>query len=107
MRFKLFKIAVGMIIIVSCSEKSTREYIKEMVLEENYDGKVIQKFVNKSNHATPTIVLDNDEHIEVVGNIYDLIEVNDSIVKYSGNTKTYIYCKDAKIEVDNKDYYKW
>ncbi|MGQ2981930.1 hypothetical protein [Flavobacterium sp.] len=89
------------------TQEKTRNYVKEEVTKESYNGIVIKKYIDKSNHATPTVILKDGRELSFIGNIYDKINVGDSIVKFSGDIKMFIYRAGNKIELDNRDYYVW
>ncbi|TDP03088.1 hypothetical protein [Flavobacterium sp. 245] len=71
------------------------------ILNENFSGNVIEKYYDKENHNSPTIVLNNSK-ISVVGNFWSEILVGDSIDKKKGEYTITVYKKVDTLILDYK-----
>jgi hypothetical protein len=75
-------------------------------IEENYNGKVVEKFTDSSNHCTPMLKL-SDRNISLENTFWDEVHIKDSIVKIKGESFITLYRKDrTKIIFDYKIYFE-
>jgi hypothetical protein len=82
-------------------------------LAKEVDGQVTNKFIDKPNHATPTLTIEtNSETINDSdfttrnGGLYDSIKIGDRIRKITGDSVTYIDRQGRTIEfkINKKQY---
>lgn len=78
----------------------------KMRVEENYSGKVLQKYTDSSNHCTPMLKLSYRD-IPLENTFWDEVNIKDSIVKIKGESFITLYRKDkTKIILDYKKYFE-
>lgn len=105
---KILQIVVILFILIICiweifynDKKSFYDKSFENILNENYTGYVIEKYYDKQNHNSPTIVL-NHTKIAVFGDFWGEILVGDSIDKKKGEYSITVYKKNDTLILDNK-----
>lgn len=73
------------------------------VMAQEYEGKVIKKYLNKDIRNEPTVILTNGEKIVYYDFEYYKISTGDSLSKKPSSTILYIYRKDKIIKLDFKE----
>ena len=73
------------------------------VMAQEYEGKVIKKYLNKDIRNEPTVILTNGEEIVFYDYEYYKISIGDSLAKKLNSTILYIYRKDKIIKADFKE----
>lgn len=83
----------------------------EYTIKNEYNGVVVDKFIDSSNHATKTVKLlvgDRFQNWGTIGTdvsgIYDYIMINDSVSKSAGSDSLYIFRVNAKTAVFKLDF---
>jgi hypothetical protein len=71
---------ISMSFCVSCDKK---ERMMEFVSRQQYEGVVVDKFIDKRNHATQTLLVGSRKY-DLPTPLFDQIEIGDSIVKKKG-----------------------
>lgn len=93
-------IFVLFIIFIIQPFKDKTPYWNQQRLKSEYVGKVSRKYIDKDNHSTSTLELENQKGSLTFYhflNYYQLIEVGDSISKTENDSIFYIIKKDTII----------
>ena len=69
----------------------------------SFRGVVKKKYIDKAQHSTPIIIIESlefkeDDTLDLFGNrtdLFNVMQVKDTIVKYKGNHKIYKETKDS------------
>lgn len=86
--------------------KNFHNRMLKMRIEENYNGKVLGKYIDSSNHCTPMLKL-SDRNISLENTFWDEVNIKDSIMKIKGESFITLYRKDrTKIIFDYKKYFE-
>jgi hypothetical protein len=78
----------------------------ENILDEGYQGVVVLKDYDESNHNNPTLYFKDKSQIAINGEFWSKIEKGDFLVKKSGETIITVYRSREKFILDNKDVIK-
>ncbi len=91
-------------VVQKCNRDSNYDKIKldylYLNLEFSKNAKIREKGIDKSNRNTPFIVFDDGKRWIGDQNLYDLVDVNDSVSKKKSSTEFIIYKKGKKIVYD-------
>lgn len=71
----------------------------EINLNHSYNGIIKNKFIDKFEHNWPVIVLKNNQNIYIPDNIYQKVEIKDSIIKVKNNLQVKIFRDSQEIEL--------
>jgi hypothetical protein len=80
-------------------------YWEKSYLDEKYKGKVLEKYIDESNHSYRVVILDSKEKVSLPSTAYDLfdlINIGDSLVKESSTLVGYIKKGDEVLIIDYK-----
>ena len=79
---------------------------QEYFRNREWNGKIVDKYLDKENHAYQTISIKNDSGIYKIQdgilsdfNNYELIEIGDSISKTKGELKAQLYKRNGEMEL--------
>lgn len=105
----LILVIVFVLAISYCMLKSTPNNMNKTALENNikaqYQGRIIKKGIDSTNHHTPYYSFKDCKKIYEEGFVLNKVSVGDSIVKKANSPKIEIYKKDTVIVVDYHDAY--
>jgi hypothetical protein len=79
-----------------CSKHDIKKQQIKINLDLEYNGIIKNKFIDKFEHSWPVIVLDNDKKIYIPDNIYQKINIKDSIFKRKESLLIMVF-RDSKI----------
>ena len=86
--------------------KSFYDRMLKTRIAENYNGKVLEKYTDSSNHCTPMLKL-SDRNISLENTFWNEVHIKDSIVKIKGESFITLYRKDrTKIIFDYEKYFE-
>ena len=68
-----------------------------LLMEENFQGEIIHKYIDYDNHAYSIIVLKNSEEIALSSNLDRIVEIGDSISKTKNDSLYWVYKKSDTI----------
>lgn len=97
-------ILFGLYYLLNIDHKKGFDLVINTIKSDSYEGVVIEKYYDKANHNTPTLVLSSNRIITLYGEQYSQINLNDSVSKKNKSTTLYVFKKDKKIEIDLKAY---
>jgi len=95
--FKVFKIAVFIgVAIAIYYGLTTPEEVKferhlKSIQKKDYRGVVLKKYIDKSEHSRPILVLTNRKEVSIKNEAYDKIKLKDSIIKRKGDLYLTVY----------------
>jgi hypothetical protein len=102
MSFAVFILIVNLL-LPSKNELCHKAYKKIRSIE--YNGKIINTYLDYNNHAIPTyeVIEDNDNVIKItdfrdMSGLFEYIEVGDSIIKYKNSYTVSVFRKNQKMD---------
>lgn len=109
----VFSIPILTVLFVYSAYKQMSEFINRDECEyqkhfsnREWNGKIVDKYLDKENHAYQTISIENENGIFKIQdgilsefNNYELIEIGDSISKIKGELTANLYKLNGKIEL--------
>ena len=75
----------------------------EIDINMRFNGVVVKKYREKSNHNNPVLLLNNEEKVYLYEQFFSKIKLQDSIVKKKGNLLVYVYSNNSKIVMNLED----
>ncbi|MAD96241.1 MAG: hypothetical protein CMB99_02840 [Flavobacteriaceae bacterium] len=75
----------------------------EIDINMSFNGVVVKKYREKSNHNNPVLLLNNEEKVYLYEQFFSKIKLQDSIVKKKGNLLVYVYSNNSKIVMNLED----
>lgn len=109
--FKLIVLALLMITAIFCiNYLSVNDNFYNRMLEqrkeESFSGVITDKFIDKSEHSTPILKLNNSTEISLENVFWDQVEIGDSIVKKKDESYITLYHNNNVKQVfDYADYF--
>lgn len=96
-------IVLIILLLLSFFQKPVEEVIYKDELDVEYQGFVINKYIDCSDHSICKLVLKSGKIINVWDNCYQKVEIGDSVVKDKGNFDFVIYKLSGVEIVDIED----
>lgn len=96
-------IVLIILLLLSFFQKPVEEVIYKDELDVEYQGFVINKYIDSSDHSICKLVLKSGKIINVWDNCYQKVEIGDSVVKDKGNFDFVIYKLSGVEIVDIED----
>lgn len=100
----------SLIIWESFFNTQQKRYVNSLknIMDEEYSGIVINRYVDKNNHNSPKLIFSNNTETAIFGEFFGIIQIGDSIVKKKGDSKIIVYRGKEKVILDNKEVLnKW
>jgi hypothetical protein len=76
------------------------------MMQEDYNGVVVKKYIDKANHNSPMLRFSNKKEIAIFGRFYAVIKIGDSLIKNNNSLKILVYRGDSKLVLDINDALK-
>ncbi len=90
----------GLYYLLNINPKKGWDLVINSIKTDSYNGKVVDKYYDRKDHNSPTLVLSSNRKITLDGRQYYQISLNDSVSKKNNSTMLYVYKKDKIIEID-------
>lgn len=84
-------IIISFLFVFSYFQKTVEKVNYEDELSDEYNGFVVNKYVDSSDHSICKLVLKSGKIINVWDNCYQKVEIGDSVVKNKGSFDFLIY----------------
>lgn len=96
-------IIISFLFVFSYFQKTVKEVNYEDELNDEYNGFVVNKYVDSSDHSICKLVLKSGKIINVWDNCYQKVEIGDSVIKNKGNFDFLIYNSSGTETVSIED----
>lgn len=92
------------IFVLKSKDNDGWDKVIKVIEQDEYYGKVNEKFIDTKNHNTPIVRLLPKKEISLYGQQWELIDVGDSISKRLNTTVIQVFKRDKVITIDQKAY---